>query len=141
LGLQIACGAKTQISGPRQWVDLIGESEARKAGASVLLPTEKELAHRDGSAVPAMITRHEILNLRNRIGAAIVISPEFSERNRGVRSSERAPNPVNRALPQVAGKMKGTAQTRAALSGVRGAATSVTVPDTLSGSFTTFESE
>jgi hypothetical protein len=88
-----------------------------------------------------MIARHAILNLMNRIGAAIVISPEFSERDRRVMSSERAPNPVNRALLQVAGKMKGTAQTRAALRGVRGAATSVTVPDTLSGSFTTCESE
>jgi hypothetical protein len=140
LGLQIACSAKTQINGAGQVVDLIGES-ARKTGARVRLPPEKEPALRDGLAVPATIASHAILNLMNRIGAEIVISPEFSERHRGVMSSERAPNPVNRVLPRVAGKMKGTAQTRAVLSGVRGAATSGTVPDRLSGSFTACESE
>ena len=141
LGLQIACSAKNQISGPRQAVDLIAESEARKTGARVLLPTEKEPALRDGLDVPAKTASHQVLNLMNRKGAEIVISREFSESDLGVMGSKRARTPVNRALPQVAGEMKRTAQTRAVLSGVRGAASSVTVPDTLSGSFTTCESE
>ena len=137
LRVQIARSAKTASGATEPAIDLIAESGVRKAAGltGVFLSTEKERTARNRLAIRAKIAMHVNQNFMDGMRARIVGHREVSRSGLGTKSPELARNRVRKTLPQAVGETKGSAQTRAALSAIRGAANPAIVPDTLSGSF------